>query len=166
MSVLNDPAVIAVITGLASLLTASATLIYVMYSLGMLKQLRKQTGQLHRSTSYDAVKRVIDMLEVHRLERHEVYGLPPEHHKWSNEQKEAAEKVMRVFDIYGHLDRKWFVSRDLLLDLYNHPAVEVWNKVDKYVEEERNRRNQPGHMYELQQLAVRASKAVQTRTKN
>lgn len=146
------------LTAMAAFIAAGATLAYVRYS-------RQQTEQLRLSTSYEAVKGVIDMLEEVRSERHIVYKLPDDHSTWDRYQEDAAEKVMRRFDIYGLLDRKGFVSRDLLRELYKRPAVKVWEKVEKYIQAERIRRGQPGHMHELQELASRARHEMANKSK-
>jgi hypothetical protein len=149
----------------ATLLTSGATLAYVVYSFRALRALRAQTNALVGTLEvtwlgmrFDAVEKQIRLLDDLRSDRHVVYELSDDWKTWNEEQKKSVERVIRAFDVYGFMDRNQFVPRALLHQFYAYPVTRIWSVAQKYIDFIRSPkgRNQPGHMWELEQLKERA----------
>jgi len=110
-----------------------------------------------RQLTKESAIKAIDILESVRSDRHILYsiGKSPKHYdSWTPEEKAAAEKVCRAFDILGILDSSNQISRRFVDRFYAIPAKELWDACVPYVDSEREKRG-PQHLWEFQQLAER-----------
>lgn len=74
--------------------------------------------------------------------------------QWSDEEKDAANKVTRRLDILGMLESVEYLDKRLVDRFYAIPASDLWDICKDWVEDERSRRG-PQHLWEFQQLAAR-----------
>ena len=112
--------------------------------------------------------RVFEMLDQNRGARHYVYSLQSERtlpftqrtyvrEQWlkagnAPPNRELAEAVIRSFDQLGLLVREGVVPLNLVARSYAYPAVRCWYILDGYINECRIQREQPGHMWEFENL--------------
>jgi hypothetical protein len=50
------------------------------------------------------------------------------------------------------------VPLEFVVDYYSRPIVVTWHRLQPWIEEERKKRNQPGHMRLFELLAIHAKK--------
>ena len=107
---------------------------------------------------------VINWLEAVRPQRHLLYKLKEtkKHLKdWTDEEKDAANKVTRQFDILGVLEKLGYIEREFVDRFWAISVVEVWKLCEGWVENERALRG-PNHLWEFQQLAERVKQVRET----
>jgi len=167
----NERDIVLIWTCVGTVITSLATLIYVLISSRALRAMNLQTQALKSTLEvtwmglrFEAVQKQIELLDKLRNERHMVYELPSEYARWSDQQREVAEEVIRAFDVYGLMDRNQFVPRALLHQFFAYPATRIWDVTKSYIEAIRRPsspsnpigRNQAGHMWEFEKLVQRA----------
>jgi hypothetical protein len=66
--------------------------------------------------------------------------------------RQAAETTARAYDRLGLFVREGLVPVDLVAAFYVAPVVDGWLRLHRFIEAERVRRGQPGHMWEFENL--------------
>lgn len=97
------------------------------------------------------------MMEEMRPERQVLYSARKSnksYDKWTAEEKEAAYKASRSFDILGIFDSSRLVDQRFVDRFYAIPAKEIWDICVDYVESEQKTHG-PQHLWEFQQFAER-----------
>lgn len=100
---------------------------------------------------------VINWLDAVRPQRHMLYKLKEQKKpfkEWSEEEKEAANKVTRQYDILGVLEKLGYIDPEFVDRFWAISAVEVWEVCKDWVDNERSLRG-PNHLWEFEQLAKR-----------
>lgn len=102
---------------------------------------------------------IVAWLESVRPDRGVLYRIRDERKQlpWSDEEKAAASKVARSFDILGILDSLKYTDRRFVDRFYAIPAAELWAICEAWVRNERLRRGEH-HLWEFEQLAKRVAK--------
>ncbi len=83
------------------------------------------------------------------------WPLPPEN-------KKKALAVCRDFDHIGFLCRKGLVPVDLVVETYNRNIVDMWNRLERFILQWRQQRNDEDYFWEFEWLA-RNAEAVKRR---
>lgn len=98
---------------------------------------------------------IINWLEEVRPERHMLYRAGDQKRnfaQWSDEEKNAANKVSRRLDILGILEGLGYLDQRLVDRFYGIPAKDVWDICKDWVESEQFRRG-PHYLWEFKRLA-------------
>jgi hypothetical protein len=66
--------------------------------------------------------------------------------------KERAERVARAFDRLGLMVREGRVPINMVARFYSRPTLLCWQKLSPYIRTQRQKRKQPGHMWEWENL--------------
>jgi hypothetical protein len=111
-----------------------------------------------RQIRLSSVAELLDHMEEYvRNARKKLYLIRDKpYDEWDIEEKDAADKVARAFDILGVLDSTRSIDRRFV-DRFNAiPAVEIWEICALYVRAERKKKGHgEHHFWEFEQLANR-----------
>lgn len=147
-------------------LTAAAAAVFALLALVFgVHQLRISV----RSQRFDVYKRVFEMVDGIRLDRHyvgrEMSETTFEKEGWLSLERVAepepgtpqahrasAERVFRTFDQLGLMVREGVVPVDLVGVFYCRPILEAWSKLCGYIDAVRGQRQQPGHGWHFENL--------------
>ncbi len=67
------------------------------------------------------------------------------------------DKLAREYDKAGLLVKHKIIPIDFLFDFYSQPITKAWKFIHPFIENERKKRGQPGHMKKFEILAIGAS---------
>jgi hypothetical protein len=81
----------------------------------------------------------------------ENFKIDPQYNGWK-ENKGKAERVARTFDQLGLLLREGRIPTNIIARFYASPILRCWYQLSPYIGAVRARRNQPGHMWEWENL--------------
>lgn len=101
-----------------------------------------------RKGQSDAIFKVLDLMEQSRTDRRKLYAMivdnaqPKSLSQWDTTDIEAADRVVRSFDILGILVLQNMVPRDFFKEFYAYSLYRCWYICEEYVMSERQRRNQ------------------------
>jgi hypothetical protein len=100
---------------------------------------------------------IIKWLEDVRPDRQRLYKLREEGREfrdWSSDERDAAYRLTRWFDILGLLDSLGYVDQRLVDRFYAVPAREIWDICAGWIKDEQSRRGAQ-HLWEFQKFADR-----------
>ena len=112
-----------------------------------------------RQIRLSSVVEILQRMENVRKDRQTLYkirdGRKP-YEEWAIEEKEAADRVAREFDILGVLDSTLNIDRKFVDRFYAVPAAEIWDIVAPHVKFKRKKEKRgKHHLWEFEQLADR-----------
>jgi hypothetical protein len=118
------------------------------------------TYRVHaRRMRVDHILHIVSRLEEDRQDRHTVYDITAsDSNNWTDEQRAAADRVCRGFDLLGYFQEAGIVPDSFLKDLYAIPVVRCWKNCKPFVDSERIDRKQPSHFHLFQELAKHCDK--------
>lgn len=112
-----------------------------------------------RQVRLSSVIEILQRMEKVRDERQIIYKIPDRHksyEEWSEDEKKAADKVAREFDILGVLDSTRNIDRRFVDRFYAIPAVQIWDIISPHVAFKRtDEKRGQHHFWEFQQLVDR-----------
>jgi hypothetical protein len=114
-----------------------------------------QNQKLAKQTALSSVLATIEWMEQRRGDRHVLYNVRDQkkpYESWSDEERAAADRICRWFDILGVLDSLKFVDRKLVDRFYAIPAFELWDICKPHVQSQQKSRG-AHHLWEFAQLA-------------
>lgn len=157
------------IIGNASTITAGATtMLAAVAIIGVYSHFRTLRNT-ERSLRFQMGRTIVDMLEEVRGERHLFYEKIPLHpsladfKKLSDDEREKLDRLARKFDAIGQLAKYGFVPYYFVMDFYARPIVRSWDGLKCYIQDQREQRDQPGHMFKFEKLAELARKYLEGR---
>ena len=110
-----------------------------------------------RQTRLSSAIAIVNWLEEVRPHRSTMYKIRDEEKplsSWTPEEKDAANKVARSFDILGLLDSLKYTEQKFVDRFYAIPAHECAEILREWIGEERKVRDSH-HLWEFEQLALR-----------
>ena len=128
----------------------------IVSAIALLMALRRNRLTAKQMTLASAIS-VINWLDAVRPERHLLYKIREQKKpfkEWSEEEKAAANKVTRQYDILGVLEKLGYIDPEFVDRFWAISAVEVWEICREWVNNERSLRG-PNHLWEFEQLAKR-----------
>src|SRR5437667_302215 len=78
--------------------------------------------------------------------------------------KRQAEAIARALDQLGYLVREGIVRLNVIARFYSYPTLKCWYELSPYVAAVRTARNQPGHMWEWENLVKKVIEGARTDT--
>lgn len=100
---------------------------------------------------------IINWLDAVRPHRHLLYKIRDQKKpfkEWSDEEKDAANKVSRQFDILGVLEKLGYIDQEFVDRFWAISVDEIWDICKDWVNCERTLRG-PNHLWEFEKLAER-----------
>jgi hypothetical protein len=146
--------IISLVASIATALTAIIGILYVSRSL----------RQSERSLRFNACFQTMEMLEKTRDARHLLENkvtVASSDKNLSNltpAEKERLDELVKSYDKLALLVKYGTVPLEFVLDYYSRGIVVTWNRLHPWIEEERIKRHQPGHMKLFELLAIEAKK--------
>ena len=156
------------------LIADAATVVLALTGLIALPFAAGQLSAGKRAHLLDVYKQTFEMLdrpEIRTARRYVYHELKPDTHKrefWlgegaeakhlkpeHKEHREMVELIARSFDQLGLLIREGRVPVNILARFYASPALRCWCKLTPYIEACRSKRNQPGHLWEWENLVFK-----------
>lgn len=134
----------------ASIVTAVATVFLALYAAVQVWLIRKQTELMNRELletrmARDAtiVLHVLEHMDRLRESWHQLYELPDDFKKWSETEKQLADRVGVGLQQVAYLAETNLFDRSYLADNYAGTFVNCWKKLEGYIRDYRLRCGEP-----------------------